>query len=680
MKDTQGPDHLRRQGGEPAQPRAPVLQPTTATRATSCRCSSGIARRHRDGRRQQREGGAAPREHADQEAPAALQRQARDDKNYLVLRLDPEGAAARASRSCGASATTARTTSARTTRRRSCRETLRVVNRHFQLRTCTDHVLHNRAAALPAVPDQALPGALRAAGRRARSTASRCSDVRAVPRGQERRAARAAARAHEGGRGARREFEVAGAAARSDRARSSARSRSSAWSRPTSSTRTCSASTARAIALEIVVLSIRSGKLLGRPRLLVHAGRSSRRRDAVVVRRRSTTTSARSSPTRCCCRSRSSDAAAQGGVAGGEARRRRRKVEVLVPQRGAARTSWSSWRRRTRRRRFATRRDKPRRHRGGAGQAAEAAEAASGCRGASSASTSRTSRAPRRWRRWWCSSTASRPRASTARSRCKTRRRNDDFASMYEVLSRRFRRSKTARGEASEPKNGWALPDLLVIDGGKGQLGMALAALRDAQIDIGKNGIDVVALAKEREDEERRRSSPIASTACNAKDPMQAARRTRAELFLLARIRDEAHRFANTFHKKLRRRRTLRSALEDVPGVGQKRKRELLKHFGSCKKVRAATVEELLRAPGMSRAAAEAVVRYFQGEPRHPTPRGGAARGAAARRRRRGRAPSRARRDRQRRRRRRGDVDADQTREESGFRAPSSSGSASCRS
>src|SRR4029077_3344362 len=87
-----------------------------------------------------------------------------------------------------------------------------------------------------------------------------------------------------------------------------------------------------------------------------------------------------------------------------------------------------------------------------------------------------------------------------------------------------------------------------------------------------------------------------------------------AEMFLLSRIRDEAHRFAVTFHKKLRRRRTLRSALEDVPGVGQKRKRELLKHFGSLKKVRAATVEELLQAPGMSRAAAEAVVRYFQGE------------------------------------------------------------------
>ena len=104
----------------------------------------------------------------------------------------------------------------------------------------------------------------------------------------------------------------------------------------------------------------------------------------------------------------------------------------------------------------------------------------------------------------------------------------------------------------------------------------------------------------------------------NAKDPMKL-RPNSAELFLLSRIRDEAHRFAITFHKKLRRRRTLRSALEDVPGVGQKRKRELLKHFGSLKKVRVATVEELLRAPGMSRTAAEAVVRYFQRRQHRPS-------------------------------------------------------------
>jgi excinuclease ABC subunit C len=199
---------------------------------------------------------------------------------------------------------------------------------------------------------------------------------------------------------------------------------------------------------------------------------------------------------------------------------------------------------------------------------------------------------------------------------------NDDFASMYEVLSRRFRRSKAAESKEGEPKKGWVTPDLLVIDGGKGQLSTAAAALRDAQIDLGMNGMDVVALAKEREDQGGEKQ-PDRVFRMNAKDPMKL-RPNSAELYLLSRIRDEAHRFAVTFHKKLRRRRTLRSALEDVPGVGQKRKRELLKHFGSLKKVRAAGVEELLRAPGMSRAAAEAVVRYFQGDSL-PAPVDGAA-------------------------------------------------------
>jgi excinuclease ABC subunit C len=198
---------------------------------------------------------------------------------------------------------------------------------------------------------------------------------------------------------------------------------------------------------------------------------------------------------------------------------------------------------------------------------------------------------------------------------------NDDFASMYEVLSRRFRRSKSAEAKAVEAKagatpatkkTGWVVPDLLVIDGGKGQLSTAVAALRDAQIDIGMNGMDVVSLAKEREDEGGEKQ-PDRVFRMNAKDPMKL-RPNSAEMFLLTRIRDEAHRFAVTFHKKLRRRRTLRSALEDVPGVGQKRKRELLKFFGSLKKVRVAPVEELLRAPGMSRAAAEAVVKYFRGD------------------------------------------------------------------
>jgi excinuclease ABC subunit C len=172
---------------------------------------------------------------------------------------------------------------------------------------------------------------------------------------------------------------------------------------------------------------------------------------------------------------------------------------------------------------------------------------------------------------------------------------NDDFASMYEVLSRRFRRAR-------EKDAGWGAPDLLVIDGGKGQLATAMAALRDAQVNVSAEGMDVLALAKD----------PDRVFLPNAKDAIKL-RANSAELFILARIRDEAHRFAVTFHKKLRRRRTLRSALEDVPGVGAKRKRELLKHFGSLKKIKAASLEELAAAPGMSQGAAESVVQYFRG-------------------------------------------------------------------
>ncbi len=191
--------------------------------------------------------------------------------------------------------------------------------------------------------------------------------------------------------------------------------------------------------------------------------------------------------------------------------------------------------------------------------------------------------------------------------------KNDDFASMYEVLSRRFRRSKSAEaGSSSEgARTGWVVPDLLVIDGGKGQLGTALAALRDAQIDTGAQGIDVVGLAKEREDSNDDKQ-PDRVFLARAKDPIKL-RANSAELYLLARIRDEAHRFAVTFHRKLRRGRTLHSTLDDVLGIGERRRKELLSHFGSVKKVREATVEEIARAPGMTLKSAEAVFRYLSG-------------------------------------------------------------------
>src|SRR5207248_3913836 len=130
----------------------------------------------------------------------------------------------------------------------------------------------------------------------------------------------------------------------------------------------------------------------------------------------------------------------------------------------------------------------------------------------------------------------------------------------------------------------------------------AIAALRDAQIN--PSLLDAIGLAKEREDAEGTKQ-PDRVFLPNAKDPIKL-RPNSAELFLLARVRDEAHRFAVTFHKKLRRRRTLRSALEDVPGVGGMRKKMLLSTLGSLKKIKSASVEELAAVPGMNLKAAEA--------------------------------------------------------------------------
>jgi excinuclease ABC subunit C len=179
---------------------------------------------------------------------------------------------------------------------------------------------------------------------------------------------------------------------------------------------------------------------------------------------------------------------------------------------------------------------------------------------------------------------------------------NNDFAAMYEVLTRRFRRS-------GDDDPAWARPDLLVIDGGKGQLAMAVAALTDLGVPLGgETGLEVIGLAKERELEAG--SAPDRIYRRNVKDSI-ALRANSPELYVLARIRDEAHRFANTFHRARRDKATLRSELDTIPGVGATRRQRLLKHFGSVRAIRQATLEELIKAPGMNRKVAEQVVRYF---------------------------------------------------------------------
>lgn len=162
-----------------------------------------------------------------------------------------------------------------------------------------------------------------------------------------------------------------------------------------------------------------------------------------------------------------------------------------------------------------------------------------------------------------------------------------------------------AAAAAADP---WGLPDLLVIDGGKGQLATALAALRDLGINWAAE-LDVIGLAKEREDASGDRK-PDRVFLPRTKDPIRLRDNT-AELFVLSRIRDEAHRFAVSFHHKLREKRTIRSALQEIPGIGPKRQQALLRQLGSVRRIRTASRQELLAVPGMSEAAVEAVLHFF---------------------------------------------------------------------
>lgn len=192
-------------------------------------------------------------------------------------------------------------------------------------------------------------------------------------------------------------------------------------------------------------------------------------------------------------------------------------------------------------------------------------------------------------------------RAAPAKSRYRKYRvkasgGQDDFASMYEVLSRRFKRG-LEEGD---------LPDLVVIDGGKGQLEVARAVFRD----LGVEGVDLVSLAKSRvvgrDASDGTRRSPERVFRPGAKEPIILPQ-TSPEVLLLARIRDEAHRFGITFHRELRRKARLRSGLEEIPGVGPARRKALLRHFGSLKKIREATEVELAEVPGVGRAAAKTI-------------------------------------------------------------------------
>ena len=205
---------------------------------------------------------------------------------------------------------------------------------------------------------------------------------------------------------------------------------------------------------------------------------------------------------------------------------------------------------------------------------------------------------------------------------------SNDVLSMQEVIGRRFRRALTgqlrrvggvgswesydptpagrdaadgmsadgeitnANGSEAEPEGGWAeMPELVIIDGGPAQLNAALEILDTMEI----TELPVVGLAKENEElYVRDRSTGRARV-----DPVLLPRTSQA-MYLVQRIRDEAHRFAITYHRAVRGRTGLRSALDEVEGIGPKRKRELLRRFGSVRGIRSATLEELAAVPGMT--------------------------------------------------------------------------------
>jgi excinuclease ABC subunit C len=167
----------------------------------------------------------------------------------------------------------------------------------------------------------------------------------------------------------------------------------------------------------------------------------------------------------------------------------------------------------------------------------------------------------------------------------------NDFASHQEVLRRRFRRAK-AGDEGAEEALRWAMPDLVIIDGGRGQV----SAAKEVLDELGLHDLPLAGLAKEREELFLPgASSPVVLPA------------TSAALYLVQRLRDEAHRFAITYHRDLRSKRQTHSAFDDLPGVGPKRRRALLRVFGSAKRVRDAPVEQIAAVPGIGAALAERI-------------------------------------------------------------------------
>ncbi len=184
------------------------------------------------------------------------------------------------------------------------------------------------------------------------------------------------------------------------------------------------------------------------------------------------------------------------------------------------------------------------------------------------------------------------------RYRVRTAAPGDDFAALGEVLERRLGRG-IREGD---------LPDLMIIDGGKGQLGR----VRRVMSELNLVDIDVIGLAKARR---KRRGGRILLSdervVKDDRDPPIVLKQDSPENHFLVRVRDEAHRFAITYHRRLKRRQLTRSQLEDIPGIGPKRRAVLLRHLGSLAAVKKASIDELTQVPGLGAKAAERIYGFF---------------------------------------------------------------------
>ena len=187
--------------------------------------------------------------------------------------------------------------------------------------------------------------------------------------------------------------------------------------------------------------------------------------------------------------------------------------------------------------------------------------------------------------------------------RSKPSPKGDDYGAMREVLRRHLTRAK----EADD------LPDLIIVDGGKGQLNVALEVFKELDI----ASVDLIALAKEEGRHDRGMTEEKVFLPENH-DPIHLNPRS-SILFLLQKIRDEAHRKAIGFHRERRKKRTLTSALDEIPGIGEVKRARLLRHFGSVEKIRQASDEELKEVKGITQKDIDTLRDYLiKTESRNP--------------------------------------------------------------